>query len=324
MNPINEFTNDVFLWEKLGLDLGPCIFWRINDEQNLPKQTLAQLKERLNWKDAKKIILFNCEGYEVEYSLAFDPRIHLIQPLRCSHERHHFFPWWYEWMLHVEKQLNFCQRVQHEEIKQPNYIFDALLGSPNDRRLWIAEKIKQASEKFLWNIGVPWNGTGNGDKFLHGTDLHTNKDWQRPVYNDKGEWCNHGLLLPWKIYNDSWFSIISETKNDGFPMLTEKSGKCLLGRRLFINFGNPGVMALIRDQGYQTFDSVIDESYDTEPDQQSRFQAAWNQVEYLLNQPPEMIAQKIKPILDHNQKLFLSRDYTREFHDLLEGIADVS
>ena len=107
-------------------------------------------------------------------------------------------------------------------------------------------------------------------------------------------------------------------------MLTEKSGKCLLGRRLFINFGNPGVLKLIKELGYQTFDSVIDESYDNEPDRDLRFKSAWNQVEYLLNQPPESVAEKIKPILDHNQKLFLTSNYTQKFHDLIEGIANVA
>lgn len=325
MNSINEFTNDAFFWEQLGLDQAPHIFWRLNHEEpHLPRQTLVDLTTRLNWKDAEKIILFDCEGFDAEHNLNFDSRIHMIQPIKVEHDRHYFFPWWYEWMLIVEQQLEFHKNLQPENIKQPRYTFDAMLGTPWPNKKWVAEKIKQAPEKFLWNLGVPWNQTGIGDKFLHGTDLHTTKNWARPIYNNRGDFCNHGLLLPWKIYNDSWFSIILETCQDKWPMLTEKSGKCLLGRRLFINFGNPGVLKLIRELGYQTFDSVIDESYDSEPDHDLRFESAWNQVEHLLNQPPESVAQKIKPILDHNQKLFLTSNYARQFHDLVKEINNVS
>lgn len=319
MNPVNEFTNDAWFWSENGLDQAPHIFWRINDEQNLPQQTLEQLQDRLAWDRAKKIILFHCEGHDAQHNLDFDPRIHMIQPIQFDHPRHYFFPWWYGWVMHVERSVQYHRLLELETTKQPRYRFDALLGTPYPRKQWVAEQIRQDPEQFLWNIGVPWVSTDAG--FIHGTNLHHDPAGTKPVYNDQGEWCNHGTLLPWRVYNDSWFSIILETQSQGYPMVTEKSAKCLLGRRLFVNFGNPGVLALIRSMGFQTFGSVIDESYDAIPDQEERFRAAWQQVRSLLDRDPQQIIQQILPVLEHNQKLFMSRDYDQEFEILVRNIA---
>ena len=320
MNPINEYTNDAWFWSENGLDQAPHIFWRINDEQNLPQQTLEQLRDRLAWDRAEKIILFHCEGHDAQHNLDFDPRIHMIQPIRFDHPRHYFFPWWYGWVMHVERSVQYHLKLEPEMTKQPRYQFDALLGTPYPRKQWVADQIRKNPGPFLWNMNVPWVSSDAG--FLHGTDLHLDPSGSKPVYNEQGEWCNHGTLLPWRIYNDSWFSIILETQSQGYPMVTEKSAKCLLGRRLFINFGNPGVLDLIRSMGYQTFDSVIDEGYDKIPDQEQRFIHAWNQVLYLMKQNPRDIVEKIKPILDHNQSLFLSQNHDRDFENLVRKIAN--
>lgn len=319
MNPINDFTNDAWFWSENGLDQYPHIFWRINDEHNLPQQSLEQLRERLSWDQAKRIILFHCEGHDAQHNLDYDDRIHMIQPIRFDHPRHYFFPWWYQWVMHVERSVQYHRLLESEIEKKPKYIFDALLGTPYPRKRWVADRIQQNPDPFLWNIGVPWNNQEAG--FVHGTDLHHTLTGAKPIYNDQGEWCNHGTLLPWRIFNDSWFSIILETESQGYPMVTEKSAKCLLGRRLFINFGNPGVLELIKSMGYQTFHGIIDESYDTIADQEQRFTCAWNQVLYLMEQNPRDIIKQINPILNHNQSLFLEQNYDRDFENLVRKIA---
>ena len=319
MTPINEFTNDAWFWSENRLDQYPHIFWRINDEQNLPQQSLEQLRERLSWDLAKKIILFHCEGHDAQHNLDFDERIHMIQPIRFDHPRHYFFPWWYQWVMHVESSVQYHRLLESETEKKPKYMFDALLGTPYPRKRWVADRIERNSDPFLWNIGVPW--VNDQAKFLHGTNLHQDPAGAKPVYNDQGEWCNHGTLLPWQIYNDSWFSIILETHSQGHAMVTEKSAKCLLGRRLFVNFGNPGVLKLIRDMGYQTFGSVIDESYDDIAGEAARFQAAWKQVEHLLSQDPCRVIEKILPVLEHNQHHFLAQNHDSDFERLVNEIA---
>ena len=108
-------------------------------------------------------------------------------------------------------------------------------------------------------------------------------------------------IAPWEIYNRSYYSIIVETLCTGDCFLmAEKIGKCLYARRLFVHFGVAHWLEKLRSFGFQTFDSVLDESYDRIEDDIKRWHAAFEQVKWLSLQNHTEILQKIKPILDHN------------------------
>ena len=82
--------------------------------------------------------------------------------------------------------------------------------------------------------------------------------------------------------------------------MAEKIGKCLYARRLFVHFGAAHWLKKLRSFGFQTFDSVLDESYDSIEDDVKRWQAAFEQVKWLSKQNHTELLQKIKPMLDHN------------------------
>lgn len=108
-------------------------------------------------------------------------------------------------------------------------------------------------------------------------------------------------LVPWEIYNRTWFSILVETLGHGDTFLmAEKIGKCLHARRLFVHFGVANWLRQLRALGFETFGSVIDESYDTDVRDIFRWRRAFEQVQYLGKQNMPALMQKIKPILDHN------------------------
>ena len=108
-------------------------------------------------------------------------------------------------------------------------------------------------------------------------------------------------IAPWEIYNRCYYSILLETLciGDCF-LMAEKIGKCLYARRLFVHFGTAHWLKKLRSFGFQTFDSVLDESYDDIEDDVKRWQAAFEQVKWLSNQNHTELLQKVKPILDHN------------------------
>ena len=108
-------------------------------------------------------------------------------------------------------------------------------------------------------------------------------------------------IAPWEIYNRCYYSILVETLYQGdCYLMAEKIGKCLYARRLFVHFGTAHWLKKLRSFGFQTFDSVLDESYDSIDDDVKRWQAAFDQVKWLSKQDPVALLQKIKPILDHN------------------------
>lgn len=108
-------------------------------------------------------------------------------------------------------------------------------------------------------------------------------------------------IVPWEIYNRCWYTILMETLGTGeCYFMTEKTGKCLHARRLFVHFGVPGLLEKLRRFGFETFSSVLDESYDQRQVDIFRWRDAFEQVKYLSQQNHRALLEKVRPILDHN------------------------
>jgi hypothetical protein len=67
----------------------------------------------------------------------------------------------------------------------------------------------------------------------------------------------------------------------------------------------------LRQLGFQTFDGIIDESYDQIKNDADRYTAAFEQVRYLCATPQSQILPKIRSIVDHNHDLIMNRDWTK-------------
>lgn len=129
-------------------------------------------------------------------------------------------------------------------------------------------------------------------------------------------------LVPWEIYNRTWFSVVCETLSSGRTFLSaEKIAKCLQARRLFVVFGIQNFLQHYRDWGFETFGDVIDESYDSVENDIERWSKAFDQVQYLSQQDLPALLQKIKPRLDHNHnRLYqLEQEKRQEMHQLISN-----
>ena len=129
-------------------------------------------------------------------------------------------------------------------------------------------------------------------------------------------------LVPWEIYNRTWFSVVCETLGQGRTFLSaEKTAKCFQARRLFVVFAIQGFLQQYRDWGFETFGDVIDESYDTESDDVVRWSQAFEQVQWLCEQDLSALLQKLKPRLDHNHnRLYeFEREKTQELQNFVVG-----
>ena len=69
----------------------------------------------------------------------------------------------------------------------------------------------------------------------------------------------------------------------------------------------------LKELGFKTFDGIIDESYDEEPDQIKRYQMVYEQIMYLMNIPQEQILEQIKPIVDYNYNHMMTTDWYNDF-----------
>lgn len=83
-------------------------------------------------------------------------------------------------------------------------------------------------------------------------------------------------------YDDSWFSVVTETEMLDRPCrITEKPLKPILNFHPFLMFGNPGALAIIRELGFVTFPELFDESYDDECNPRRRFEMAFEELQRL-------------------------------------------
>lgn len=121
---------------------------------------------------------------------------------------------------------------------------------------------------------------------------------------------NHRILT--KYFKDTYFTLVTETYyNSGdIRFLTEKLYKPIMHKHPFILISTPYCLQLLNEQGYKTFNGIIDESYDTELDDCKRFEKIIAEVERLCNLNETQLndfVEKCLPIVEHNYKNFFEK-----------------
>jgi hypothetical protein len=104
--------------------------------------------------------------------------------------------------------------------------------------------------------------------------------------------------------NDAFWYIVTETVFYYNKLhLTEKIFKPIVSKQPFMLLAAPGNLAYLKSYGFKTFDSVIDETYDTIQDNDLRTEAVVKQLHWYCNLTPGEkidIIQQLEPIIQHN------------------------
>ena len=132
------------------------------------------------------------------------------------------------------------------------------------------------------------------------------------------------------FYNTSFCSVVPETfiVNDRDAVFTEKIFKPLSYGHPLLVFSSQGALAKLKELGFETFESIFDESYDLIENPQLRFEAMLEQLLELTKKSDHELSlmfEKIKPVLEHNYDRFwngLSKDYESKLEDVKEEILD--
>jgi len=119
-------------------------------------------------------------------------------------------------------------------------------------------------------------------------------------------------------YNESLVSIVSETtfytSNWFNParFLSEKTFKPVGYAHPFIIVSTPNSLELFKELGYKSFHPYIDESYDAELDDYERMLKIVKEIKRICdmnNDEVKEFIQKVKPIVDYNQEILMSKSY---------------
>jgi hypothetical protein len=208
-------------------------------------------------------------------------------------------------------------------LQHKHKVFDALLGASKPHRNFVFRKLKEHDllDKSFVNIIKNTVVKTDDPRFYdyRSPDLDMFDD---PSITDQhrrqftGNWLT-GLQngqsvsrsIPLKIYQNSWYSIVAETHSTDCVYLTEKTAKPLYMKRLFVMFGAQGLLKKLHQHGYKTFHGIIDESYDQEPHDLTRWSMAFEQVLKLAECNHEEVYREIAPIIIHNHNHICDHQY---------------
>ena len=233
--------------------------------------------------------------------------------------RDHIIPWmdWFKTTSWLYRQLpQDLMEISHVLPKPRS--FDALLGSPKPHRDFIYRSVIEhgLSDQFI----MPYGGAWRDDEF-YAKDYFI---WEPGVVPLEDRFAGtagfvdyHGIrtglsrVIPKAVFNQTAYSIVAETDHDNtLSFYTEKTAKPLIARRLFVAFSGYQFLANLREHGFMTFGSVIDESYDEIKDDSQRYDLAFQQVVDLCSKDQREVGEIIAPILDHNHDLIMNTDWT--------------
>lgn len=131
----------------------------------------------------------------------------------------------------------------------------------------------------------------------------SNEEWigQKPPLEIK--WKSGYLSLD--LYQSSWLELVPETLCDNGHFITEKTVKPMVAKTPFLIMSTCGYLAYLRSFGFKTFDSVIDESYDKEPNLDRRASMIVDQLAQITAKGAENFYYQCRDIVEHNHKVLM-------------------
>lgn len=233
-------------------------------------------------------------------------------------------PWW-------SFNLLKFNHVEHNN-QEPVFDFDCLLGARRPHRDFAMLALQQTGlintsiatyrDFFQGSIVNNQNQEFAGmfpDHTLNFPYVSANLDpaWEVNTKLDR----SISPYVPWNIYHRCRYSIVCETLGTGDAFfMSEKTAKAMFASRVFLMFSNTGFLANLRRLGFETFGSVIDESYDNSTLDFERFSLIKDQMVELSKQNYHKVISKLQPVIEHNRnRLFeLQKEKRLEMQRILD------
>jgi hypothetical protein len=120
-----------------------------------------------------------------------------------------------------------------------------------------------------------------------------------------GDLKNHNELnlpfvFPHGVYETANFEIISESVTDHIFYATEKTYKSIVAKMPFMTISTAGYLGYLRSLGFETFGSIIDESYDQEPNLEKRITMIATEAKRIIDNGSQKFYDATRDICQHN------------------------
>lgn len=205
-------------------------------------------------------------------------------------------PYWY-WII---DQTEFFHCNYHMYNPQPRHEhkFFMQLNRRKDDRDYLYQQIQPVLHQALhsyraYGICLPKDSS--------------NDNWQRHMNWDWVDSCSITLAVESYLDDQDLQGGFSLTENDN-QFLSEKTYKPLAYGHAFLLASTQGNLAHVRDQGFETFPELWDESYDLLPNYQDRVQAIVKIIKEF--DPGSLINPITQEKIAHNRNRFFDREIT--------------
>ena len=288
LDQLREFSNHVFV---VGSELHDVTtkFIKDNDYPNISFYICGQLNFTLQHAQVYAYM----DWFETTRHFYRDHLPEILTRLKPGAKESHF-----DMLLGRKKpHRDYIHNFARTNLKVENY----MLTYFNEHQ------IDFASEHDLWSWQQP------GLKFIN------TPQWTVDMVDYFGHRMSLSQVIPIDIYNRTAYSVIAETNySNDYSFYTEKTAKPIIAKRLFVMFAGQHYLRNLRDLGFQTFDGIIDESYDLIADAHTRWATASEQLLWLASQDQETVLEKIKPRVEHNFNVMMSRGWMQEYVTSME------
>ncbi len=271
---------------------------------------------------SNRIIVFCSELHEstVAALIALDrPRVELYICGVINHEFkyaqvHRWMDWFHTSVTFYRENPDALARLNPFSVKPLH--FDMLLGCQRPNRDYVHNYVvdQDLKSKVLLTYFRFWNmDLRQSDQFIpEEAGLEYIEAPNGTVHQVRyyGRRMCLSQVIPIEIYNRTAYTLVTETNGvNQFNFYTEKIVKPILAQRLFVAIAGRHYLRNLRAMGFQTFDGIIDESYDEIADDWERYAQAMEQVKRLCQMPQEEILSAIRPRVEHNLKIMLTQDW---------------
>jgi hypothetical protein len=261
------------------------LIWLDNEPTNHnPKDSVVIIRPYIDdWQE--KIIQYSAQGYKVIFEDLWElPIDSTVANNTLTLRSKNFFRinenlWW--------QSLNFDQYVPTVE-KTKKFLMLMRLQKPHRDRIYrcLTPILNQSIYSYV----------ARGKKLASDIE-ESDTNWQRHF---DPAW-----------YDSTHFSVVVESSMQAPTFVTEKTYKPLAYYHPFVVFGAPGTLSHVRNQGFETFEHIIDESYDKKPLESLRFTQVCDIIFDLVNQLEKNSMLFQDPLtqqkLQHNHNTFFNR-----------------
>lgn len=168
----------------------------------------------------------------------------------------------------------------------------------HDYLLTMLRKAKRPHRELLWRELNSREGLLDRGLVSYRNAVKDTADTEWLGQLNTNQWrCGHASM---DLYLDCWLEIVPETCYRDLYFFTEKTQKPIMTRTPFLVISTAGYLEWLRQQGFQTFHSLIDEGYDRHYRVEDRVRHMIDVLEHIVDNGAEEFYRASQPILDHN------------------------